>query len=422
MHEEMEDLFLMLGVTIMMMGCLSLVQGCGAPGEEFARSVMTEPPEHILNDAGMETPPVIYDSSLPVDFPAAPVTCDMSTDFTSYVMVRDLQTVYDKRTAIRQFMWNSTTLPTALPTVIPNTVGRFEADGTPINMEYDWWRTEEYVDQIDTLHHPQPLNQTHVMYYMHPPTSIVRTDLAVILHNGHDGNPNFMTRPTTHFLSQGIPVVQIHMPLDPPNMHDVDPLPSPSPHEWYRQHEPALAPGHPIGFFFVEPTIVAVNYLKSLGFEYIAMSGISGGGWTVAAAAAVDPRINFSYPLSGVSPRCLYPSFADYEQLHEDFVGRQDGTQEGVTNFLQLFLLGSIDPGRRQIVFYNDSVNEVSWKLVEPKERYSHAGKSVGAAVERYETGGYHDARITAPHLLGHAYSPETNEQIMRDINIGMGL
>jgi hypothetical protein len=79
--------------------------------------------------------------------------------------------------------------------------------------------------------------------------------------------------------------------------------------------------------FFLEPVAVCLRYLKTKssadGFpEYrdFATVGLSGGGWTTAVYAAIDPTIRLSFPVAGSMPLYLWPrtpagySMGDAEQ------------------------------------------------------------------------------------------------------------
>lgn len=68
---------------------------------------------------------------------------------------------------------------------------------------------------------------------------------------------------------------------------------------------------------FVEPPIFALNYLlDSHRFDNIVMAGLSGGGWTTTLLAAVDRRINLSFPIAGTLPLNLRQprDIGDWEQ------------------------------------------------------------------------------------------------------------
>jgi len=51
--------------------------------------------------------------------------------------------------------------------------------------------------------------------------------------------------------------------------------------------------------YFVEPVAIGLNYTRRLGYALTAMAGLSGGGWTTMLYAALDPRVQRSYPVAG---------------------------------------------------------------------------------------------------------------------------
>jgi hypothetical protein len=71
-------------------------------------------------------------------------------------------------------------------------------------------------------------------------------------------------------------------------------------HNWLRQWQ---AKGDRTIGYFVEPVHFTINYaLNVLGYKKVYMMGLSGGGWTTTLAAAVDPRIETSFPIAGSTP------------------------------------------------------------------------------------------------------------------------
>lgn len=72
-----------------------------------------------------------------------------------------------------------------------------------------------------------------------------------------------------------------------------------SDHEWFRQWEEQ---GDSPLRYFLEPTYLTVNYAKAAGYDKIYMAGLSGGGWSTTFAAAIDKRIDASFPIAGSLP------------------------------------------------------------------------------------------------------------------------
>lgn len=101
--------------------------------------------------------------------------------------------------------------------------------------------------------------------------------------------------------------------------------------------------------FFIEPISASLNYLdQNYSFSNYYMIGISGGGWTTGVYAALDPRIEKSFPVAGTSPLFLRinnpNNFGDYEQKHSDFYK--------IANYLEQYIMGS-SGDRVQLQIFN---------------------------------------------------------------------
>jgi len=128
----------------------------------------------------------------------------------------------------------------------------------------------------------------------------------VIYHAGHDGFTRRDRRACQAFLHAGYSVWSLNMPLVDQQASGVA-VALPSFGELtIREHRQMayldeITDGHPLRYF-VEPVIAAVNLAEAMGYADITVSGLSGGGWTTILAAAVDPRIDASYPVAGGLP------------------------------------------------------------------------------------------------------------------------
>lgn len=98
--------------------------------------------------------------------------------------------------------------------------------------------------------------------------------------------------------------------------------------------------------YFFEPITVFLNLLGP--FRCISMMGLSGGGWTTTLYAAMDPRIQRSYPVAGTVPIWLRPpleALADAEQVWEPLYS--------IANYSELYVMGACGEGRKQIQCLN---------------------------------------------------------------------
>jgi hypothetical protein len=84
------------------------------------------------------------------------------------------------------------------------------------------------------------------------------------------------------------------------------------------------------------------------------MTGISGGGWTTTLVAAIDPRIQVSFPVAGTLPFYLRSS-SDRSKASSnwgDWEQKIPGLYTTV-NYLELYILGAYGEGRYQMQILN---------------------------------------------------------------------
>lgn len=176
-----------------------------------------------------------------------------------------------------------------------------------------------------------------------------KNNRLIVIHQGHvcrlddgirSGNKDLgTTRLTNHLLSEGFSVLAVYMPHKTPK--DC----------WDGVHDPmfdsVVNSGSPMKYF-LEPTAVSLNYVKSSHhFEDIVMIGLSGGGWTTTLYAALDPTIQLSIPVAGSLP--LYLRNADYVHDREQYLP----AFYKIAGYPDLYVLGSYGEGRSQIQILN---------------------------------------------------------------------
>jgi len=102
--------------------------------------------------------------------------------------------------------------------------------------------------------------------------------------------------------------------------------------------------------YFLEPTAISLNHLSTRNragqfpnYRAFHMAGLSGGGWTTTVYAAIDPRIQCSFPVAGTIPLYLRTggSVGDLEQFEPSFYR--------LAGYPDLYLLGSAERGRSQV-------------------------------------------------------------------------
>ncbi len=115
----------------------------------------------------------------------------------------------------------------------------------------------------------------------------------------------------------------------------------------FTEHDRFKFVDHPIQYF-MEPISEGTNYVQNqYQPEQIVMIGYSGGGWSTTLYAAVDPRINMSFPIAGSLPIILRNTsdWGDFEQTFPDLY-------ENI-NYLDLYIMGSSGSNREQLQILN---------------------------------------------------------------------
>lgn len=203
----------------------------------------------------------------------------------------------------------------------------------------------------------------------------------VIYHHGHDEPFTAGLATITHFLEADCDVLALSMPLTGRNSQPVIDVEGTGPlalstHDALQLLEsPDFSPLS----YFVEPTLAALNYaLRKSTYARVGMIGISGGGWTTTLYAALDPRVQGSYPVAGSLPLFLrtmppHDSWGDYEQVHPTI--RRIG-------YLNLYLMGAVGTGREQVQVlhpndpccFSGTRSDIYASLVAKRARDSGAG------------------------------------------------
>jgi hypothetical protein len=168
-----------------------------------------------------------------------------------------------------------------------------------------------------------------------------RGGTLVLFHNGHNqpcaDNKTTDDDNTVDWLNQlGYDVMSFNMPLYATNF-----VPGVAcDHGFFAPYERA---GVATMRFFVEPVVRAVNYaLGELGYERVAMTGLSGGGWTTTIAGALDERIGLAMPVAGSMPCDFHHTAWDYEQLCDE-------PWAMVANYTSLYVFGGLEANKTMV-------------------------------------------------------------------------
>jgi hypothetical protein len=173
----------------------------------------------------------------------------------------------------------------------------------------------------------------------------------VFYHQGHDGDFINGKKTIEFFLEKGYSVVAFSMPLlgmnNQPtvNVENIGVIKLTG-HEHFRLLD---SDDFSSIKFFLEPIMVAVNYIENnYNSNSIFMVGISGGGWTTTMYSAIDDRIDKSFPVGAMLPLFISlnaPAIPHYESVLLELYKK--------SSYLDLYILGSFGEGREQIKIIN---------------------------------------------------------------------
>lgn len=172
---------------------------------------------------------------------------------------------------------------------------------------------------------------------------------ALVFAIGHDGGPWYpMPRQVVYrFLAQGYDVVTVAMPL-----YFMEPRPLVGQIQLGLEHgDLAQFQGptwHPLAWF-LEPSVVVLNYLADLGITDVTMAGYSGGGWCTYLMAALDTRITRSYPCTAGLPLDIRVGAenGDWEQYQADVFATP------IADYRDLWVMAADRAGRSQLQMVN---------------------------------------------------------------------
>ena len=237
------------------------------------------------------------------------------------------------RFLLRSVVFGSKLLPKALPNEIVTIVDDNYSGMENLNkLEKVKIELDSGFISIGYIFHPKNKNNRLMLYYQ-----------------GHDGDFLFGKSTILYFLDLGYTIYTFSLPLLGKNNRPVVVTKKYGTINFSSNHDFFKFLSNPLKYF-VAPVHIMINYAKTKHFDNISMSGISGGGWATTISAALDERINYSFPVAGSYPnliRFLKPenNYGDYEQTIPDLVENFD--------YLDLYILGSAGVNRAQTQILN---------------------------------------------------------------------
>jgi hypothetical protein len=260
-----------------------------------------------------------------------------TTDVAALISIRQPQDVLRLRRKLITFLWGKPGLPLSLPAEVSK------------NFSDARYNDITSLARIDKLNIVMDFGIESRVYHFIPK---LPNNKVVFYNQWHGADFYDGKLQIKEFLDAGYSVVAFAMPLEGLNNQPTVQIPGLGmlkliAHDNMKYLQPVN--GHPIKYF-VEPVVVALNYIKkNYRYSSVSMVGISAGGWTATMAAAVDPRIEKSFPVAGSYPVYLMSDsprdWDDYEQTVPELYK--------TVNHLDLYILGSYGPNRKQLQILN---------------------------------------------------------------------
>lgn len=278
-------------------------------------------------------------------FPGLAASCD-DTNPNGEIRVRTNGNITTVRNSALTEIFGSTVLPSGQPDSVQQNIA-----------------TPTYIDTTDTTNLSSidrltiNLDQNFVsyVYMLHP---VVSNNRLVLLHQGHSDNlyESGVEETLNYYLARGFTILAFHMPENGPNTGPVNGSGSTAHDNMQSLESVSFNPLE----IFVAPMAIALNYTDAnYNFQNVTAVGISGGGWTTTMYAALDPRISLSFPVAGSLPRflrtasCNPNGVAESEDYEQGTAGKPSYFFSNVASYLDLYLLGGVADGRKQIQILN---------------------------------------------------------------------
>jgi len=259
------------------------------------------------------------------------------TEYTPIIRIRTADQVESLRARLIAYLFDSPTLPGTIPVMVK--------EGMRVELDNGF-------HSLATVYMPERPNNALVLY-----------------HTGHEGLTGRDRAAIRAFTQAGYPVWRLDMPLTGANPREVAVTLPEAGRVFIRQHRQMsyldeLTAGSPLRYF-IEPVVALVNQAQTQGYRDIFAVGLSGGGWTVHLAAAVDVRIRASYPVAAGVPLAL--RFDRDQKNWGDWEGNLPALHR-IAGFEDLSILGAA--GRSQIQVLNEfdlcCYNEARFSMYAP--------------------------------------------------------
>jgi len=180
------------------------------------------------------------------------------------------------------------------------------------------------------------------LYHLQPAQR--RQDRLVLYHHGFAGEIRDVPETIGAFLERGYAVLGLNLMAYGGNSGSVQAADGGS----HNLHFDLDRIENPLRYHF-EPIVVGINYaLRAFGYRSVDIVGFSAGGFMAAVAAAIDPRIERSYPVAGA-----YPIYLRAGQDIQKGMPSYYPPMLAAASYLDMFILGAAGTGRRQLQVFN---------------------------------------------------------------------
>ena len=255
-----------------------------------------------------------------------------------------------KRQALIDYIWGADGWPTnrvpdRIAEGIPNTsyAGLYNEAGNLARI--DQYTVKMAYDLESKVYHFLPVHGNGRLFLFHAghhPDGFIGDDVNM----NAIGIPPGLVIPT--LLKEGYAVLAFSMPVYNPDGSPSVELPGIG-NMVLESHESMISLLDRPFRFFLEPLVVALNYAEDhYAYDAVYMTGLSGGGWTTTVYAALDSRVQRSYPVAGSAPNYLrvgYEGLGDAEQDEPGFYR--------IANYEELYVMGAHGENRAQLQILN---------------------------------------------------------------------
>ena len=253
----------------------------------------------------------------------------------SIISIRKPADVDSLRAALVDYVWKGNGLPVS---------DRFDEVAERIDDER--FAGMAGLSRIDRYTLEMEYGVTSVIYHFLPDEP---NGELVIYHQGHIGGFILGKKTIAFLIERGYAVLGMAMPLRGLNSQPVVDLGRRGRVRLFDHNgfEFLETPTFSCMRLYLDPVAVALNYTAThYDYRRTCMIGHSGGGATAILYAAIDPRIERSYPVNtAILPLFLRRHVGDYEKSWAPFYS--------IANTLELYIMGAYGEGRSQLQIWN---------------------------------------------------------------------